>query len=59
MMDFCVHAKVSAAGMFIGAILVGISFSLKVSKSKTIFHNNFVFGLSHYIMISVHTYHLC
>lgn len=44
MMDFCVHVKVSAAGMFIGAILVGISFSLKVSKSKTIFHNNFFFA---------------
>lgn len=43
MMDFCVHVKVSAAGMFIGAILVGVSFSLKVSKSKTIFHNNFFF----------------
>lgn len=57
MMDFCVHVKVSAAGMFIGAVLVGISFSLKVSKSKTIFHNIF-FCLSHYIMISVHTYHL-
>lgn len=53
-MDFCVHVKVSAAGMFIGAILVGISFSLKVSKSKTIFHKFFFFFcLSHYIMVFI------
>lgn len=62
MMDFGADVKVSAAGMFVGSILVGFSFSLKVANINTIFCNKFLFSLflchSYHIMsLSFRTYH--